>query len=49
MAPTPTPDPNYFGADSFTYRAEDSLGAQSSIATVSITVTEDNDPPDCDR
>jgi VCBS repeat-containing protein len=42
---TYTPDPNYYGADSFTYRAQDSLGGLSSIATVSITITEDNDPP----
>jgi len=42
---TYVPDADYFGADSFTYRAEDSLGAQSLIATVSITVTEVNDPP----
>ncbi|MCC6503924.1 MAG: tandem-95 repeat protein [Aquimonas sp.] len=42
---TYVPDSNYFGADSFTYRAVDSLGAQSSIATVSITVNSVNDAP----
>jgi hypothetical protein len=32
------PAKNYFGADSFTYTLEDSSGALSNIATVSITV-----------
>jgi len=39
-----TPAPNYYGADSFTYRAFDGL-AYSSPATVSINVTSVNDPP----
>ncbi|MDU8913718.1 Ig-like domain-containing protein, partial [Aestuariicoccus sp. MJ-SS9] len=41
---TYTPDPNYFGTDSFTYTIEDEAGATSS-ATVSLTVTPVNDPP----
>lgn len=42
---TYTPDPNYYGADSFTYRAQDSLGGLSSIATVSLSVNSVNDEP----
>ena len=38
------PDANWFGQDSFTYRAEASDGT-SSAATVTITVTSVNDPP----
>jgi hypothetical protein len=40
---TYTPNPNYFGSDSFTFWAGD--GILSSTATVSITVTPVNDPP----
>jgi len=40
-----TPAPNYFGPDSFTYRARDGSGLESGIATVSITVTPVNDLP----
>jgi hypothetical protein len=41
---TYTPDSNYNGADSFTFKAYDGQ-AYSNIATVSITVTPVNDPP----
>ncbi len=39
------PSPNYYGPDSFTYRALDPDGNLSNVATVSITVTSVNDPP----
>jgi hypothetical protein len=39
-----TPDVNYSGADSFTYQASDGQ-AQSSAATVSLTINPVNDPP----
>ena len=39
-----TPDSNYNGADSFTYKANDGT-ADSNVATVSITVTPVNDAP----
>ena len=42
---TYTPAANYIGADSFTFKATDSAGAESATATVSITVTAVNDPP----
>ena len=44
-----TSDPGYTGPDSFTYRGTDGAGAQSAIATVSITVepAPPNDPPSC--
>ena len=42
---TYTPAANYNGADSFTYRAKDALGALGNEVTVSITVTEVNDTP----
>ena len=41
---TYTPDPNYNGADSFTYTASDGT-ATSAPATVSLTVNSVNDPP----
>ena len=41
---TYTPDANFFGTDSFTYRAVDADGA-SSTATVTVTVAEVNDTP----
>jgi len=41
---TYTPDLNYNGTDSFTYKVNDGL-EDSYIATVSITVTPVNDPP----
>ncbi len=41
---TYTPDPDYFGADAFTYVVCDALGACDS-ATVAVTVTPVNDPP----
>lgn len=41
---TYTPNLNYHGADSFTYKANDGT-ADSATATVSITVTPVNDPP----
>jgi hypothetical protein len=39
-----TPDPDYFGADSFTYVVEDQNGS-AQTATVHVTVTGTNDPP----
>jgi VCBS repeat-containing protein len=39
-----TPDINYFGSDSFTYKANDG-SANSNTATVTITITPVNDPP----
>ncbi|MEL7626572.1 MAG: Ig-like domain-containing protein [Anaerolineaceae bacterium] len=41
---TYTPNPNYNGTDSFTFRANDGT-ADSNIATVTITVTPVNDAP----
>ena len=41
---TYTPDANFNGADSFTYKANDGT-ADSNVATVSITVTPVNDAP----
>jgi CSLREA domain-containing protein len=40
-----TPAANYVGPDSFTFKATDPQGADSRIATVSITVTPVNDAP----
>ena len=42
---TYTPDADYSGSDAFTYHALDDDGAQSSAATVSLTVNAVNDPP----
>ena len=42
---TYTPALNYTGTDSYTYRAKDSGGLTSNIATVTITITPVNDPP----
>ncbi len=42
---TYTPNADYFGADSFTYRANDGLTDSSSDATVSFTVNAINDAP----
>ena len=39
-----TPDANYFGSDSFTYRANDGT-SNSNTATVSITINSINDAP----
>ena len=44
---TYTPDPNYHGADSFTYQANDG-SANSAVATVSLTVNPVNDTPVAD-
>ena len=41
---TYTPDPDYFGEDSFTYKANDGT-ADSNVAKVSITVNAVNDAP----
>ena len=41
---TYTPDPDYNGSDSFTFKANDGR-ADSNIATVSITIGPVNDPP----
>lgn len=43
---TYAPTASYFGPDSFTFKATDSQGADSNIATVSITV---KGPPDCNN
>ena len=42
---TYAPNANFFGSDSFTYRALDARGGLSLPATVSVTVTAVNDPP----
>lgn len=42
---TYTPDLNYHGGDSFTFKANDG-GLDSNIATVTITISPINDPPD---
>jgi hypothetical protein len=41
---TYTPDPDYAGVDTFTFRANDGI-ADSSLATVTITIDPVNDPP----
>lgn len=41
---TYTPDLNYYGPDSFTFKVNDGI-VDSNIATVTITVTPVNDPP----
>jgi len=43
-----TPPANYFGPDSFTYRANDGL-ATSAVTTVDLTVTPVNDAPTVDQ
>jgi len=42
---TYTPNLNYYGGDTFTYRANDGQVDSNDVATVSITVTPVNDPP----
>ena len=42
---TYTPAKNYTGSDSFTYKVKDNSGAYSNVATVSLTVTPPNQPP----
>ncbi|NOQ15295.1 MAG: tandem-95 repeat protein [Methyloprofundus sp.] len=42
---TYTPHNNFFGTDIFTYRIQDSAGAESNIATVTVSVVEINDAP----
>ena len=42
---TYSPDANFNGADSFTFKATDDNNAESNVATVSITVNPVNDPP----
>lgn len=44
---TYTPDANYYGSDSFTFKANDGL-TDSNLATVTITVTSINDAPVAD-
>jgi VCBS repeat-containing protein len=44
---TYTPDANYHGPDSFTYKATDGSGADSSVATVGLTISAVNDAPVC--
>ena len=39
-----TPDQDFFGTDTFTYRAQDGL-SDSNVATVTITINPVNDPP----
>jgi hypothetical protein len=46
---TYTPTTGYSGPDSFSYKATDNHGADSSAATVSATVTPDNPPTASDR
>lgn len=40
-----TPDPDYYGSDSFSYTVDDNLGATSNEATVSITINPSQDAP----
>ena len=42
---TYTPNPNYHGSDSFTYRARDTGGLTSNVATIALTIDEVNDAP----
>ncbi len=42
---TYTPNPNYYGDDSFTYRAYDGTAYSNDTATVTIVVNGVNDPP----
>ncbi len=42
---TYSPDANYAGADSFTYRATDEGGGESNVATASLSVRPVNDAP----
>jgi VCBS repeat-containing protein len=42
---TYTPEPNYTGPDTFTYRARDAFGSVSNTATVTIAVTQVNRAP----
>ncbi|MCG8607944.1 tandem-95 repeat protein, partial [bacterium] len=44
-AVTYTPNPNFFGTDSFTYTVADDDSAVSNIASVTISVTDNNDQP----
>jgi hypothetical protein len=46
-ARTYTPNANFFGTDSFTFKVNDG-SVDSNVATVSITVNEVNDPPSFD-
>jgi hypothetical protein len=48
-AVTYTPDPVFFGADSFRYKVGDNSGALSNEATVSITVQQRNHAPEAVR
>jgi len=40
-----TPDPNFNGSDSFSYKARDSFGAESAVAVVTLGITPVNDAP----
>ena len=42
---TYTPNANFVGDDSFSFQAQDAVGARSNIAIVAISVTDENDPP----
>ena len=42
---TYSPDADYHGSDSFTYTVSDNDGATSNVATVTVTVTDVQDPP----
>ena len=42
---TYTPNPDYYGPDSFTYNAQDSVGNTSNTATVMILISPVNDAP----
>ncbi len=41
-----TPEPNYFGSDEFTYYASDGVNESEEDATVHLTITPLNDPPE---
>ena len=42
---TYTPQADYFGSDNFSYRIKDSQGAESNVASVSLTLNSVNDNP----
>ena len=42
---TYTPATDFYGSDSFTYRAKDAYGSESETVTVSLGITAVNDPP----
>ena len=42
---TYTPDPDFNGSDSFTYTVDDGAGQTSNVATVTLSIASQNDPP----